>query len=52
MRYRQAVIAPGAGKPAAQLVRDFLGREPNLDAYRRWMLAEFDAAPTASSSAR
>jgi thimet oligopeptidase len=52
MRYRQAVIAPGAGKPAAQLVRDFLGREPNLDAYRRWMLAEFDVAPTASSSAR
>ena len=43
---------PGPRKPAAQLVRDFLGREPNLDAYQRWMLAEFDAAPTASSSAR
>jgi thimet oligopeptidase len=52
MRYRQAVLAPGATQPAAQLVRDFLGREPNLDAYRRWMLAEFDAAPTASSAAR
>ena len=52
MRYEQAVLAPGSTKPAAQLVRDFLGREPNLDAYQRWMLAEFDAAPTASLSAR
>ena len=52
VRYRQAVLAPGATQPAAQLVRDFLGREPNLDAYRRWMLAEFDAAPTTSSAAR
>jgi thimet oligopeptidase len=52
MRYRQAVLAPGATQPAAQLVREFLGREPNLDAYRRWTLAEFDAAPTASSAAR
>jgi thimet oligopeptidase len=45
------VLAPGATKPAAQLVRDFLGRDPNLDAYRRWMLAEFESAPTASSAA-
>jgi thimet oligopeptidase len=52
MRYRRAVLAPGSTKPAAQLVREFLGREPNLDAYRRWMLAEFDAETTASSSAR
>jgi len=52
MRYRQSVLAPGSTKPAAQLVRDFLGREPNLDAYRRWMLAEFDPQTTASSSVR
>lgn len=58
MRYRQTVLAPGATEPAAQLVRGFLGREMNLDAYRRWLLAEFTgAAPattaaTASSSAR
>jgi thimet oligopeptidase len=52
MRYRQTVLRPGATRPAAQLVRDFLGREPNLDAYRRWMLAEFDAPLTASSSVR
>jgi thimet oligopeptidase len=52
VRYREAVLAPGATQPAAQLVRDFLGREVNLDAYRRWMLAEFDAASTTSSAAR
>jgi len=52
IRYRNTVLAPGATQPAAQLVREFLGREPSLDAYRRWMLAEFDAAPTASSAAR
>ena len=53
MRYRQAVLAPGATRPAAQLARDFLGREPNLEAYRRWMLAEFDRrAARASSAAR
>ena len=52
MRYRQAVLAPGSTRPAAELARDFLGREPNLDAYRRWMLAEFDAEAKASSAAR
>src|SRR5437016_914772 len=39
-------------RPAAELARDFLGREPNLDAYRRWMLAEFDAEAKSSSAAR
>ena len=39
MRYRRAVLAPGSTRPAAQLVRDFLGRDTNLDAYKRWMLA-------------
>jgi thimet oligopeptidase len=60
MRYRQTVLAPGATKPAAQLVRDFLGRDTNLEAYRRWMLQEFEGQPAAgertaamtSSSAR
>ena len=52
MRYRQAVLAPGSTRPAAELARDFLGREPNLDAYRRWMLAEFDAEAKSSSAAR
>lgn len=51
MRYRQAVLAPGGARPAAELVRGFLGRDMNLEAYRRWMLAEFDSGAKASSSA-
>ena len=57
MRYERSVLAPGSTQPARQLAHDFLGREPNLDAYRRWMLAEFETAPATgatkpSSSAR
>jgi thimet oligopeptidase len=51
-RYRQTVLAPGATRPAAALVHDFLGRDMSLEAYRRWMLAEFEPGATASSSAR
>ncbi|MBG6135564.1 M3 family metallopeptidase [Longispora fulva] len=36
-RYRAAVLAPGASAPAADLVRDLLGREFTFDAYRRWL---------------
>jgi thimet oligopeptidase len=32
--YRRAVLDPGGTKPAAQLARDFLGRDVSLDAYR------------------
>lgn len=32
--YRKLVLEPGGTKPAAELVRDFLGREVTLDAYR------------------
>ncbi|MBS0581357.1 MAG: Zn-dependent oligopeptidase [Proteobacteria bacterium] len=52
MRYRQTVLAPGATEPATQLVRDFLGRDTNLDAFRRWLGAEFQTPATASLSAR
>ena len=56
MRYRQTVLAPGSTRPASQLVRDFLGRDTNFEAYKRWMLAEFQqpqaaAPPRISSSA-
>jgi thimet oligopeptidase len=36
-RYRELVLAPGSSKPAATLIRDFLGRPNNLDAYRARM---------------
>lgn len=35
--YRQKVLAAGGTKPASELVRDFLGRDASLDAYRAEM---------------
>ena len=45
MRYRRTVLEPGATKPAAELVKDFLGRPQNIDALKAWMNVEFQAAP-------
>lgn len=42
MRYRRTVLEPGASKPAAELVRGFLGRPQNLDALKVWMNEEFE----------
>jgi thimet oligopeptidase len=36
-RYRRMVLEPAGEKPAAQLVRDFLGRPFNIEAYGRWI---------------
>jgi thimet oligopeptidase len=36
-RYRETVFAPGSSKPAADLVRDFLGRPFTFDAWERWL---------------
>ena len=41
MRYRRAVLEPGASKPAAELVKDFLGRPQQMDALKNWMNEEF-----------
>ena len=35
--YRMLVLEPGGTKPAAELVREFLGRDVSLDAYRAEM---------------
>ncbi len=35
--YRRMVLAPGGTRDAKQLVREFLGRDYNLDAYRAWL---------------
>jgi thimet oligopeptidase len=40
-QYRKAVINPGATKPAAELVKDFLGRPQNMDAFKTWLDVEF-----------
>jgi thimet oligopeptidase len=48
MRYRRTVLEPGATKPAAELVQDFLGRPQNMDALKNWMGEEFKrTAPVA-----
>jgi thimet oligopeptidase len=41
MRYRKAVLEPGGSKPGTELVRGFLGRPQNLEAFKQWMDKEF-----------
>ena len=41
MRYRREVLEPGGSKPGTELVRSFLGRPQNFDAFKRWMDEEF-----------
>jgi thimet oligopeptidase len=39
-RYRRAILEAGGSKPAAELVKDFLGRPHSFEAYERWLDAE------------
>jgi thimet oligopeptidase len=36
-RYRQAILEAGGSKPAAELVKDFLGRPSAFGAYEEWL---------------
>ena len=49
MRYRRTVLEPGATKPSAELVNDFLGRPQNIDALKAWMNVEFQTVPATKS---
>ena len=49
MRYRHAVLEPGATKPAAELVKDFLGRPQDIRALKNWINEEFKDSPTGSA---
>jgi Zn-dependent oligopeptidase len=51
MRYRRTVLEPGATMPAAQLVKDFLGRPQNINALKAWINEEFQAQPEAAHAA-
>ncbi len=42
-RYAREILVPGGQRPAADLVRAYLGREFNFDAFEAWIRA--DAAP-------
>jgi thimet oligopeptidase len=48
MRYRRAVLEPGASKPAAELVKDFLHRPQNMTAITSWMNEQFQPQPPAA----
>ncbi|MFV0634985.1 M3 family metallopeptidase [Demequina sp.] len=37
LRYRDAILAPGGSRPAAELVEDFLGRQFSTQAYAAWL---------------
>jgi thimet oligopeptidase len=43
MRYRRSVLEPGGSVSASDLVKNFLGRPQNTDAFRAWMAEEFRA---------
>jgi thimet oligopeptidase len=40
-RYRTRVIEQGGSRPGRQMVRDFLGRDEEFDAFRKWLGEEF-----------
>ncbi|MFN3314222.1 MAG: M3 family metallopeptidase [Hyphomonas sp.] len=45
-RYRDLVLVPGSSKPAAELVRDFLGRDWTPDAYEARLIAAASSGET------
>ena len=51
MRYRRTVLEPGGSMSANDLVKNFLGRPQNTDAFQRWMGEEFrNRAPSGKSA--
>lgn len=51
-RYRKTVLEPGGSVSANDLVRNFLGRPQNLEAYRAWLEEEFRVNSDGSGTAR
>jgi thimet oligopeptidase len=51
MRYRRSVLEPGGSVSANTLVKNFLGREQNMDAFQKWMGEEFAPAAMAERPA-
>ena len=46
--YRRGILEPGGGKPAAELVADFLGRPYDFKAYETWLTKGAPSAPKES----
>ena len=49
-RYRKTVLEPGGSKPGRQMVRDFLGRDEEFQAFSNWLNEEFEGAFAAPRS--
>jgi thimet oligopeptidase len=43
MKYRRVVLEPGGSMSANDLVKNFLGRPQNMDAFQKWMGEEFES---------
>jgi len=41
-RYRKLVLEQGGSKPGRQMVRDFLGRDEEFEAFSKWLNEEFE----------
>jgi thimet oligopeptidase len=41
-RYRKTVLEQGGSKPGREMVRDFLGRDEEFEAFAKWMNEEFE----------
>ena len=52
MRYRMTVFAPGGSRPAASLVRDFLGRPFDFTAWQAWLNGDSSASTPTQSAGR
>ncbi len=42
-RYRKLVLEQGGSKPGRQMVRDFLGRDEEFQAFTKWLNEEFES---------
>ena len=49
-RYRQSVLEQGGSKPGRDMVRDFLGRDEEFQAFTRWLNEEFEGELVAVGS--
>jgi thimet oligopeptidase len=48
-RYRKTVLEQGGSKPGREMVRDFLGRDEEFEAFAKWLNEEFEAELMATS---
>ncbi len=51
LRYRRSILEPGSGKPASDLLRDFLGREQGFQAFEEWLNEGLDSGSRGKSPA-